>query len=57
MCQFAGNPKGLTVSRGELCTVKMKGAYPILTVADVQGQGSANVFNKVKLWDMLSVDK
>ena len=35
----------------------MKGAYPILAVADVQGQGSANVFNKVKLWDMLSIDK
>ena len=46
-----------SVSPAELCTLSMQGAYPTLTIADVQGQGSANLLSKVNLWTMLSIDK
>ena len=45
------------VKQSELCTLTMQGAYPTLIIADVQGQGSANLLNKMKLWNMLSIDK
>ena len=48
---------GVAVNQSELCRISMLGAYPTLTVADVQGQGSANLLSKLKLWSMLSIDK
>lgn len=45
------------IEEAVLCTLTMQGAYPTLLITDVQGQGSANLMSKIKLWNMLSIDK
>ena len=54
---FAAASLQQSVQPSELCTLRMQGAYPTLIVADVQGQGSANLLSKMKLWSMLSIDQ
>jgi hypothetical protein len=44
-------------SEKRLCSVKVQGVYPSLTVVDVQGEGSAATHSKSTLWRMLSVDR
>ena len=41
----------------DLCTLTVSGAYPSLTVVDVQGEDVANLHSKASLWNMLNVDK
>ena len=40
-----------------LCTVRVTGAYPLLSVTDVQGEGVACGLSKAGLWTMLSIDQ
>ena len=45
------------IDEKRLCSVKVQGVYPSLTVVDVQGEGSAATHSKSTLWRMLSVDR
>lgn len=40
-----------------LCTVRVTGAYPLLSVADIHGEGVACELSKAGLWTMLSIDQ
>lgn len=40
-----------------LCTISVTGAYPLLSVADVQGEGVASTLSKAGIWSMLSIDQ
>ena len=40
-----------------LCTISVTGAYPLLFVADVQGEGVASTLSKAGIWNMLSIDQ
>ena len=40
-----------------LCTINVTGAYPLISVADVQGEGVASMLSKAGMWSMLSIDQ
>ena len=41
----------------QLCRLAVRGAYPAVRVADVQGVGAACMLSKAALWSMLSIDR
>ena len=40
-----------------LCLIRVRGVYPTLTVTDIQGEGTATTYSKMRLWSMLGIDR
>ena len=55
-------PAGQPISLPEgaeptLCRVEVQGAYPVLWISDVRGEGTANAMSKARLRHMLSIQQ